>query len=129
MASQSPPDSVHALDVAGLKAPEVKFWAAWTATDDLAGVAALKFLDSSSAEIKSMRTNSNLRRTGVASLLLQHLINQARELDLITLYLETGSMPDFAAARALYQKFGFTYCKPYDTYVEDPHSVFMTLAI
>ena len=129
MASQSPPESVHSLDVAGLKAPEVKFWAAWTATDDLAGVAALKLLDSNNAEVKSMRTNGNFRRKGVASLLLQHLIDEARLLEIHTLYLETGSMPEFAAARALYCKFGFLYCEPFDAYVEDPNSVFMSFKI
>jgi len=129
MASQSPPESVHALDAAGLKDPAVKFRAAWTATNELAGVAALKLLDSNSAEIKSMRTNNNLRRTGVASLLLQHLINEARSLEITSLYLETGSMPEFAAARALYRKFGFTCCKPYSEYIEDPNSVFMFLNI
>jgi len=129
MASQSPPESVHSLDVAGLKAPEVKFWAAWTATDDLAGVAALKLLDSNNAEVKSMRTNGNFRRKGVASLLLQHLIDEARLLEIHTLYLETGSMPEFAAARALYRKFGFLYCEPFDAYVEDPNSVFMSFKI
>ena len=129
MASQSPPESVHALDVAGLKEPGIKFWAAWTKTNDLAGVAALKLLDFNRAEVKSMRTNSDLRRTGVASLLLQHLINEARQLEINNLYLETGSMPEFAAARALYEKFGFIYCKPFDTYLEDPNSVFMSLKI
>ena len=129
MASQSPPESVHSLDVAGLKAPEVKFWAAWTATDGLAGVAALKLLDSNNAEVKSMRTNGNFRRKGVASLLLQHLIDEARLLEIHTLYLETGSMPEFAAARTLYCKFGFLYCEPFDAYVEDPNSVFMSFKI
>ena len=129
MSSQSPPESVHALDVDGLKAPGIKFWAAWTKTRDLAGVAALKLLDSGNAEIKSMRTNGNLRRAGVASLLLQHLVNEARLLNIQTLYLETGSMSEFTAARALYLKFGFAYCEPFDTYIEDPYSVFMSLNI
>ena len=129
MASQSPPESVHALDVAGLKQPGIKFWAAWTNTNDLAGVAAMKLLDSSSAEIKSMRTNDKLRRTGVASLLVKHLINEARRAELSTLYLETGSMSEFAAARALYLKIGFNYCEPYGNYIEDPNSVFMTLKV
>ena len=129
MASQSPPESVHALDCAGLKKPGVKFFAAKTASGEPAGIAALKILDSNSAEVKSMTTADNFRRTGVASELLQHLINEARLLEVATLYLETGSMPEFAAARALYCKFGFTYCKPFSTYTEDPYSVFMSLTI
>ena len=136
----SPPESVHALDLSGLKAAEVSFWTLWLsppataslepATDlqppqQLAGCGALKQLDSQSAEIKSMRTAESFRRQGVAAAMLTHLIETARARGYQRLYLETGSMAYFAPARALYQRFGFTECEPFADYVLDPNSVFM----
>jgi len=137
MAFQSPPESVHALDITELKKPNVRFWSAWThspahksgGVQELAGVAALKFLDATSAEVKSMRTNSNHRRSGVASRLVTHLINEARKSNIRTLFLETGAADDFTAARSLYLKSGFTFCEPYADYTEDPNSVFMQLKL
>ena len=38
-------------------------------------------------------------------------------------------MIEFAAARALYKRYGFSYCEPFGDYVEDPNSVFMTKAL
>jgi len=137
MAFQSPPESVHALDIAALKKPNVRFWAAWINSSrpkpaeapELAGVAALKFLDCTSAEVKSMRTNSKYRRCGVASSLVTHLVTEARQSKITTLFLETGSADEFSAARSLYAKSGFTFCEPYADYVEDPNSVFMQLQL
>jgi putative acetyltransferase len=132
----SPPESVHALDLSGLKAAEVSFWTLWMvqptdpATDaqppqQLAGCGALKQLDSHSAEIKSMRTADHFRRQGIAAAMLTHLMAVARERGYQQLYLETGSMAYFAPARALYQRFGFEECEPFADYVLDPNSVFM----
>lgn len=129
MASQSPPESVHALDASALKDPSIKFWAAWTSSDQLGGIAALKFIDLTSAEIKSMRTHHSYRRCGVAAQLLHHLIAEAQSSGITTLYLETGSMHEFLAARTLYRKFGFTNCAPYADYIEDPNSAFMKLEL
>ena len=61
----SPPESVHALDVEGLRKSEITFWAAWE-NDELLGCGALKELDSEHGEIKSMRTASGHLRKGVA---------------------------------------------------------------
>jgi len=132
----SPPESVHALDLSGLKAAEVSFWTLWMSPpaatgkaaqppQQLAGCGALKQLDSHSAEIKSMRTAEPFRRQGVAAAMLTHLIETARARRYQRLYLETGSMAYFAPARALYQRFGFTECEPFADYVLDPNSVFM----
>lgn len=127
MASQSPAESVHALDVSELKKPDIIFCAAWTPADELAGIAALKILDSTSAEIKSMRTSNDFLRQGVATELLKYLIALARQLEHRLLYLETGSQEEFTAARMFYKKFGFTPCDAYADYSEDPNSVFMKL--
>jgi putative acetyltransferase len=121
----SPPESVHALDLDGLRQPPVTFWTAWSG-DQLAGCAALKELDREHAEIKSMRTADRHRRQGVAARLMEHILLEARRRGYRRLSLETGSQPYFEPARKLYAAFGFRECGPFEGYVEDPNSVFMT---
>ena len=124
----SPPESVHALDVEGLRQPEVTFWAAWD-NAELLGCGALKELNARHGEIKSMRTATPHLRKGVARSMLQHIIEEAGRRGYSRLSLETGSMDAFEPARRLYATFGFTYCGPFADYVEDPYSVFMTREI
>lgn len=126
MRATSPPDSKHALDLDSLKSPLVKFYSLWDG-DTLAGFAAYKSLSATEAEIKSMRTASAYKKLGLASLLLNHLINDARQHGYQTLSLETGSMDYFRPARCLYEKHAFDYCEPFADYVEDSNSVFMSL--
>jgi putative acetyltransferase len=121
----SPPESVHALDVAALLKPEVTFWTAWYG-GELLGCGALKELTSHHGEIKSMRTTSTHRRKGVARAVLQHIVAEARRRSYARLSLETGSMSAFEPARRLYESFGFTYCPPFGDYSDDPNSVFLT---
>src|SRR5262245_38466969 len=121
----SPPESRHALDLAGLRRPEITFWSAWEGAQ-LAGCGALKELDKSHAEIKSMRTAYAYQRQAVASAMLRHIIAEAGRRGYRRLSLETGSMGYFEPARRLYTSFGFRRCDPFDKYVEDPNSVFMT---
>ena len=128
MRAVSPPESMHALDLAGLRRPEITFWTMWDG-DDLVGCAALKELDPTHAEIKSMRTAPDRTRQGLASTLLAHLVAEARRRGYTRLSLETGSFPFFAAARALYERWGFAYCPPFADYRLDPHSVYMTRAL
>ena len=125
MALNSPPESVHALDVEALRRPEVTFWTVWE-DGELLGCGALAELDSRHAEIKSMRTSSSHLRKGVAKNLLGHILEEAARRGYSRVSLETGSMDAFAPARQLYANFGFTYCAPFANYVEDPYSVFMT---
>ena len=124
----SPPESVHALDLDGLREPEITFWTVWE-DDKLAGCGALKELNSRHAEIKSMRTSHEFRRRGFGALMMQHILNQAKARKYERLSLETGSMEYFSPARKLYESFGFEYCSPFADYVEDPNSVFMTKVI
>ncbi len=124
----APPESRHALDLSGLRKPEVTFWSVWAGAD-LAGCGALLKLDGRHAEIKSMRTAATFLRQGVASQLLRHMVAEARRAGYNRLSLETGSMGFFAPARCLYEKFGFVECSPFAAYVEDPNSVFMTLEL
>ena len=128
MADHSPPESIHALDVAGLKAPDITFWTMRDG-DEVAGCIALKQLDNRHGEIKSMRTSSSHLRRGVGAALLAHLVAEARRRNYKRLSLETGSGPGFEAAHALYRRFGFEECGPFADYREDPFSRFMTMAL
>jgi len=125
MARHSPPESIHALDLDGLRRPELSFWTVWDG-EDLLGCGALKQLDAAHGEIKSMRTANAHRRRGVAAAMLRHLLDQAAARSYRRLSLETGSMAAFEPARRLYASFGFDFCGPFDSYVDDPNSVFMT---
>ena len=120
----TPPESVHALDIEALRAPEICFWSAWEGVQ-LVGCGALKELDPQSGEIKSMRTARAHRRRGVASTILEFLIAQAERRAYETLYLETGAMFEFEAARTLYESYGFRRRGPFGEYRADPNSVYM----
>ena len=124
----TPPESVHALDLEALRRPEITFWSAWE-SGELVGCGALKELDECSGEIKSMRTAEVHRGRGVASRVLEHILAVARERGYARLWLETGSMAEFEPARALYRRYGFEMAGPFGDYVEDPNSVFMTVAL
>jgi len=124
----SPPESVHALDLAALRGSDITFWTAWS-NSELLGCGALKELSPAHGEIKSMRTRSARRRQGVARAMVQHIIAEARARSYARLSLETGSMEAFEPARRLYEAFGFAYCPPFADYIEDPNSSFMTLEL
>jgi putative acetyltransferase len=125
MRDVSLPESKHALDIEGLRRPEISFWTVW---DDrqIAGCGALKELDAGHGELKSMRTSRAHRRHGVASILMNHLIETSRCRGYRRLSLETGSMPFFEPARRLYARFGFVPCGPFADYRLDPNSVFLS---
>lgn len=128
MNAVSPPESKHALDLGGLREPEITFWTLWEG-DKLAGCGALKELDAQHGEIKSMRTAADFRRRGVAATLLHHVLDEAQRRGYHRLSLETGSMNYFEPARRLYTRFGFANCGPFASYREDPNSIFMTKII
>ncbi len=128
MAVQSPPESIHALDIEALRSPNITFWTAWDGRE-LLGCGALLELDRQHGEIKSMRTARDHLRKGVGSRILQHIIGEAERRAYTRLSLETGSQEAFAPARALYSSFGFTLCDPFADYAPDPNSVFMTRAL
>lgn len=125
MAEVSPPESCHALNLEKLRRPDITFWSAWE-DGELAGCGALRELDVRHGEVKSMRTATAHLRKGVASTMLQHIISEAKRRGYRRLSLETGAMSYFEPARILYRRFGFEICPPFNGYVEDPHSVFMS---
>ena len=121
----SPPESVHALDLAKLRQADVTFWSAWSGAE-LLGCAALRELDGWHGEVKSMRTTAAHRGRGVGAALMRRIFEQAEQRGYRRLSLETGSQPEFAPARALYRRFGFAPCGPFGGYAEDPCRTFMT---
>jgi putative acetyltransferase len=124
----SPPESVHALDLDALRQPDIAFWTVWSG-EKLAGCGALKELDPTHGEIKSMRTPHEFRGKGAGKFVLRHILDEARRRGYTRLSLETGSMAAFDPARRLYESHGFEYCGPFADYVLDPNSVFMTLEL
>ena len=124
----SPPESRHALNLDGLRKPEITFWTIWNGPD-LAGCGALKQLDPHHGEIKSMRTSAAYLRKGIASQMLLHIIDEAERRGYHRLSLETGAMEYFQPAHKLYASFGFAKCEPFGFYNLDPNSVFMTKEI
>jgi putative acetyltransferase len=118
--------SAHALDLSGLKLPEVKFFTLWEG-ETLLGMGAVKIIEPKHCEVKSMHTVEACRGKGLASVLLKHLIQVAKDLGAERLSLETGSWEYFHPARELYRKHGFVECGPFGDYLSDPNSVFMTL--
>ncbi|MEJ2864268.1 GNAT family N-acetyltransferase [Actinomycetospora flava] len=128
MRAASPPESKHALDLDALRRPDVTFW---TVRDDhvLLGFGALRELDATHGEIKSMRTASAYQGLGVGGALLRHVVGEARRRGYRRLSLETGSSAHFAPAQRLYARHGFVRCGPFGDYPEDPNSVHMTLVL
>jgi putative acetyltransferase len=124
----SPPESVHALDLDKLRRPDIAFWTAW-AGGELLGCGALRELDATHGEIKSMRTAAAYRGRGVARAVLAHILAEADRRGYVRLSLETGAMAAFEPAQRLYRSVGFVRCPPFGNYVDDPLSVFMTKAL
>lgn len=125
MTLHSPPESIHALDLEGLRKPEITFWSAWE-NGELLGCGALKELDKNHAEVKSVKTASAHLRKGVAQQIMLHILEVAKTRGYTHLSLETGSMEAFLPARKLYEALGFSYCDPFADYILDENSMFMT---
>jgi putative acetyltransferase len=128
MRAQSPPGSVHALDLSKLRSPDITFWSAWDGAV-LVGCGALKQIDAQHGEIKSMRTPAALRRRGAGRAMLAHIVAEAQVRGYTRLSLETGAMNSFRPAQQLYESAGFVRCEPFGDYGADPNSVFLTLAL
>lgn len=124
----SPRHSVFALDLTELRKPDIRFWSVWE-DGVLLGCGALKELDKTHGEIKSMRTTSTALKRGVGSKVLAYIIEQAKKSGYKRLSLETGNNQPYAPARALYAKYGFKYCDPFADYEDGEFSLFMSLEL
>ena len=122
----SPPEDVHALDLDGLLAPDISFYG-FRVEGTLLGIGALRMLDASHAELKSMHTAEAARGQGIGRAMVDHLIAVARARGVRRVSIETGTMPVFAPARMLYHGAGFARCEPFGEYTDSPNSVCMTL--
>ena len=126
--SVSPEGSAHVLDIAGLKDPTIKFWSLWE-DNQLMGMGALKFLDKEHGEFKSIRIEDKFRKMGNGIKVINHLIYQAKKLNIERLSLETGAGIFFNPAKKLFNQCGFKVCEPFSHYKHDVNSVYMTLLI
>ena len=126
--SVSPDGSAHVLDISGLKNPSIKFWSLWEG-DELMGVGALKFLDKLHGEFKSIRVSDKFKNKGYGFKIINHLVNEAKKLNIKRLSLETGSGEFFTPARKLFVKCGFKISDPFSHYVDDINSVYMSVLI
>jgi putative acetyltransferase len=126
--AETAPGSAHALDIAQLRSPDIDFWTIWD-DDVLLGFGALKRLSVDHGEVKSMHTAESVRRKGVGSAMLRHIIAAARAGAMSRLSLETGSWEYFRPAREFYEKHGFVECAPFGDYVLDANSVFMSMEL
>ena len=124
--SVSPTGSTHVLDIDGLKDPSIKFWSLWE-NNKLIGCGALKFLEKNHGEFKSIRVANEFRKKGIGERIIEHLIEEAKKLEISKLSIETGAGEFFLPARKLFSKFGFKLCPPFAHYKEDPHSCYYTL--
>lgn len=124
MHSNSPPGHAHALALESLRAANVTFWTAW-AGDALCGCGALKELDPSTGEVKSMRTRPAFLRRGVGQAILEEIERTARQRGYSRLLLETGTGQAFEAAHAFYERNGFAWTGPFGEYVATDFNVFM----
>ena len=124
----SPEGSTHVLDIPGLKDPSIKFWSLWN-NENLFGCGALKFLDKGHGEFKSIRVHDNFRKKGNGAKVINHLIEEAKKLDITKLSIETGAGNFFKPARKLFKKCNFVPCGTFAHYKEDINSIYLTKLI
>lgn len=128
MNQQSPPESKHALDLEGLKKPEITFWSAWE-NNELLGFGALHEIDPRHGEIKSLKTSSSHLKKGVAFKIVHYIIEEAKRRGYKRVSLETGPVESFGPAINLYKKIGFEFCEPFGNYKKSDFNFFMTLSL
>ena len=126
--SASPEGSAHVLDIPGLRTSSIKFWSLWL-NDDLFGCGALKFLDKKHGEFKSIRIHDDYRNKGNGVKIVNHLILEAKKLEIKRLSIETGAGKFFEPARKLFKKCGFEPCRPFAHYKDDVNSIYFTKQI
>ena len=124
----SPPEDVHALDLDALAADDITFYSG-SVDGEVVAMGALRELDESHGELKSMHTAEPARGTGLGRAMVEHLLDVARHRGYRRVSLETGSMDAFVPSRNLYKSLGFEECPPFADYVESSYSVCMTMEI
>ncbi|MBO9445497.1 GNAT family N-acetyltransferase [Ruegeria sp. R14_0] len=125
-----PAESNHTMDANALAGVGIRFWAMFDG-DQAVGCGALKALPDGTVEVKSVHIVTQARGRGLAREMMNHLTDVARTEGATALVLETGAahLPDYTAARKLYERLGYSYCGPIFGYENDPNSAFMRLAL
>lgn len=124
----TPAEYSFALEVEQLVDPAVTLFSARQA-DELVAVAALKRLDASHAELKSMHTRVADRARGAGRAMGEHLLCFARSEGCRRVSRETGSTDEFTVARSLYARTGFRPCEPFGDYTASAYNTFMTIVL
>ena len=124
----SPEGSAHVLDITGLKVSSIKFWSLWE-NNKLMGCGALKFLDKNHGEFKSIRVHDNFRNKGNGIKIINHLIGEAKKLNINRISIETGAGEFFEPARKLFKRCNFKSCEPFAHYKKDINSLYLTKLI
>ena len=124
----SPKGSAHVLDIPGLRIPSIRFWSLWQ-EEKLFGCGALKFLDDNHGEFKSIRIHDDYRNKGNGTKVIDHLILEAKKLNITKLSIETGAGKFFEPARKLFKKCDFKPCEPFAHYKKDINSIYLTKQI
>ena len=124
----SPEGSAHVLDIPGLKVSSIKFWSLWK-NEKIFGCGALKFLDKEHGEFKSIRIHDDFRSKGNGIKIIEHLIDEAKKLNIKRISLETGAGEFFDPARKLFERCDFKPCEPFAHYKEDINSIYLTKLI
>lgn len=127
-AAHYPTTSDHTLPTEVLAAQTSIALAAWLDAQCV-GFGAFIPLGADELELKSFHVSQDVRGKGVGRVLLEALLFEARMAGAAGVRLETGMSPAYAVARRLYARAGFETCPPFDTYREDPMSVFMMLPL
>jgi putative acetyltransferase len=122
----TPAGHVHALETDELVDPDITLFSA-RRDGLLLGIGALKQLDASHGELKSMHVSETVRGQGVGRAMVQHLLSVAADRRYRRVSLETGTGHAFAPAQALYASVGFSPCPPFGGYTANPHSTCMTI--
>ncbi|WP_411290232.1 GNAT family N-acetyltransferase [Sphingorhabdus sp.] len=117
-----------ALDATGLSTANVAFWMAWQG-NALVGFGALKELDNTHGEVKSMRAATTARGSGVGRAMLNRIVADARRRGYAQLSLETGTAILHAPAIALYRSAGFKSCDAFADYRPSPYNQFFRLGL
>jgi len=121
----TPPSGVHALDLDGLLDPAVTFFSGRRA-GSLVAMGALKELDETHGEMKSMHVVEAARGHGLGRRLVDRVVDVARGRGYRRISIETGTMEAFTPARSLYSAAGFVPCRPFGDYERSPTSAFLT---
>ena len=124
----SPEGSAHVLDIPGLRVPSIKFWSLWE-NKKLFGCGALKFLSKEHGEFKSIRVHENFKNQGNGIKIIQHLISEAKKLQIKKISIETGAGSFFEPARKLFKKCNFETCDPFAHYKKDINSLYYSKLI